>query len=344
MNPKAIMKAALLAAAVLCLGNSLPAQAGGEIGKGNWTKKILEKSRYAPIPGGRPLTDFEDLYAYCDSAYRILTRYKSMAYGPFRKGDLVSARHTLLEGLIEAELAFQRDPAGFSPFTRVAVSRGIFLDQAFTGGCRNDLDPQSLQSCLQRENQVAVAFLSKYYTYVLETVITLDREYYLPFRQRHHHRCQMSDGGLSHHSCMDEDWGMSFYYSMARSAKSLLDLYLGRNTYGDAYTLPNGFGKDKYELKALWVVLTGAAEDLNSDPVWRRQFGCLVLDLQNVAGYINEFLSGSEHSMFVDSRDAVRNGRAAAEHASDLLGITEPNRQGRGQRCMPPHWPDHGRD
>ncbi len=271
MKSMKLKKGLMMVMAVLCLWVQNPvAQGGTQTGKGT-------------VPTA------SDLLGYCNSAIGYLVKAKRIAREQFGDGDLVHARATLINGLVQALGSFGDVDQANAPLTRLAIQRGLDLDTAFQNGCSRGEDRQS---CLELEQRTALYFMGQYYNYILGVVSELDRDYYVPYMTRYG-RCGRFD-------CMPQDFGNDFFVAYRNSASALLNFYNGQDPNSG---LPDALAKDVYELNVAERVLGWAAQDLNQD-LWRRHFACLIQELSSGAQDLAAFNSG-DTQRFKTSRRAV---------------------------------------
>ncbi|OFZ16850.1 MAG: hypothetical protein A2Z20_12920 [Bdellovibrionales bacterium RBG_16_40_8] len=241
-----------------------------------------------------------DLYGICHEATGILRDALDQAHELFNDGDIRGARNMLMQGLREALQSF--DPKlQEKPLLQNAIQRGLRLNSVFQNSC-----PVGDQGCLSLEKRAAIYFLSVYYNYILNTVTSLDENYYIRYVTSYQRHCRSFD-------CLPEDYGNGFFTNYRDAAITLLGFY-----NGDGSGLPDALARNTYELRLAELVLRWSADDLNSD-LFRRHFACAISELDRASLAIADFNAGNT-SRFKTSTRAVQFAREKSENVAYKLG------------------------
>lgn len=335
-----ILIATLITATVVQMGGLNLAFAGSEIGKGGnggSRAKLYhddDNSRAANSRGGhhRDRNDADrgddsrgrsddsrdydgDLFGICHRATGLLRDAMDQAIEIFNDGDVSGARNMLMLGLRDASQSFNPHLQE-KPLLQNAIVRGLTLNSVFQNAC-----PAHNQGCLNLEARAAAYFLSVYYGYILNTVSSLDENYYVPYMQRRHHNCRSfdclrDDNDDRFSNRFDDGFVDSFFTNYKDAAVSLLGFYNGNNS-----SLPDALARNTYELRLAELVLGWAADDLNTD-LFRRHFACAITELDQASQALADYNAGNS-SRFRTSTRAVQFARRKSESIANILSAND---------------------
>jgi hypothetical protein len=256
-----------------------------------------------------------DLLSICHRATGLLRDAMDQAIETFNDGDVSGARNMLMLGLREASQSFNPHLQE-KPLLQNAIVRGLALNSVFQNAC-----PAHNQGCLNLEARAAVYFLSVYYGYILNTVSSLDENYYVPYMQRRHHNCRSfdclrDDNDDRFSNRFNDGFVDSFFTNYKDAAVSLLGFYNGNNS-----SLPDALARNTYELRLAELVLGWAADDLNTD-LFRRHFACAIAELDQASRALADFNAGNS-ARFRTSTRAVQFARRKSENIAKILSAND---------------------
>ncbi|MGE3975170.1 MAG: hypothetical protein AB7F59_11660 [Bdellovibrionales bacterium] len=258
-----------------------------------------------------PLSDvYSDMSDAAVACQGVATELRWAYSRVLRNGDPARQRELLKIGL-EKALRLMSYQWTYQPLTKRAVQRALQANTLVTGACRTMRDPESVELCIDLETRAANYLVSRFYVWILNSIIPLDTNYYIPYQRDYRRACTTFD-------CLPETFREPFMAAYSQSAASLLNLYIGRTIDGNR--LPEALAKNYYETRVAEFVTRWAAQDLNQD-LSRRSYACLIGSLDRTSSMLRTFNAGSRDD-FDHGDQAVQFAREEVTHASNWLSST----------------------
>lgn len=220
------------------------------------------------------------LVDWCRANLGVLEDARARAAVSISMNELGDAKHILQEGLASAiAQTAERIPLSL---THRAIERGLELSTAIDDTLGFD----------SRAVEASVAFLSNYYTFILDTAAPLDTSYYIPYRYGHGFP---EEGGEAEFERRFEDYAREQirWFVTEFSSRGLDGSYIPRYSA-------------KIYLKALEFLARYTAEDLG-ESLWKARYFCVIDQLMRLNTRLASF-NGGNLAAYRNERWAVNAG------------------------------------